>query len=131
MNHPRLGRRMRRALMMTSAVTAGAAALGGPPDAVAAPTTPSSAAPGYSAMSYPNNVPFRSPRDTGFLPGPGSFSLMADQRRGAPPPWGPIPFWPLALMTAPLPARAGIMWWQRRTNLRQHLAHGLCPGCGY
>jgi hypothetical protein len=67
------------------------------------------AGPGYAAMSYDDDARFRPPRDTGFRFEPGSFSVMADQRRGAPPPWGPIPFWPLALMSAALPARAGVL----------------------
>jgi hypothetical protein len=89
------------------------------------------AGPTFAAMSYSHRETFAQPRDTGFLLTPGALYLMADQRRGAPPPRGPIPLWPLATLSALLPATAGIRFWRRRSDLRRRKAHGLCPCCGY
>ena len=79
------------------------------------------AGPTYAAMSYPYEKPYRPPRDTGFLLAPGKLYVLADQRRGAPPPVGPIPLWPAAML-APLAvgltgARA-VRWCRRRRRHR-------------
>jgi hypothetical protein len=87
--------------------------------------------PKYAAMSYDSRAPFRPPRDNGLLLVPGAFYVMADQRQRAPRPWGPIPYWPVALLTASLPTWRSARSLGRRRTLAQRTAGGPCPACGY
>jgi len=90
--------------------------------------------PTYAAMSYPYQQPYRAPRDTGFLLAPGELYVLADQRRGAPPPVGPIPLWPAAMLAPLAVGLTGtrtVRWYVRRRRRRSWITGGRCAACGY
>jgi len=89
------------------------------------------AGPTYAAMTHSHRDRFLPPRDRGFLLTPGFLYLGADQRRGAPPPWGPIPLGPVAALAGVAPAWTAVRVSRRRRHVRRRLGDGLCPACGY
>jgi hypothetical protein len=86
--------------------------------------------PTYAAMTFGADEEYRAPRDRGLLVVGNGVYVMADQRRGTPPPGPFIPYWVVIAAAGLWPA-----WYVPRLvgehRRRRREARGLCWRCGY